>query len=75
MAKEIRVSMDVILTIPEDWKVDGGRMVTPAGKAVGFLIAVEHDFEGPGLKILSTDKQMAKEGVAVVSYVQTEIEE
>ena len=76
MAKQVRVSMDVVMEVPEDWKVIDERVFeTPDGKAVGLVVALEHDFEGPGAKMLVDDLQMRKVGAQVIEYVQTNIEE
>jgi len=75
--KEIRVQVEVVVQVPEEWQVSGNGtgMTTPLGQEVGFLIALEYDYEAAGISILETDTKMSKVGCQVLDYVRTTVEE
>ena len=71
--KEIRVLVEAVVEVPENWEQEGSCLITPSGKRVDFIVGMEYDCDGTP-KIAATDKAMERYGCQVLDYLNTGVD-
>ena len=71
--KNIRVLVEAVVEVPDNWEQEGSHLIAPNGKHIDFIVGMEYDCDGTP-KIAATDKAMERYGCQVLDYLNTGVD-